>query len=420
MQNRFTKILKFYKKSPSMFDQALTSGGNFLTIAVCAHFLPMGEQGKFGYVYAFYMAVLFLNITSVFQWAAVQAPQENDKIQYLKELSVLQFLLIIFTSTLIAIFLAFFDHKIQWQISFTEAFLLFLFLFLQQFADFDRRTSYIFFSSETAFFSSLFLYPPRVLFLLAVQPKTLSGALILLCVSCCLPALRTTGCLVQGIKAISGISLKRIKEHLYASRHLILVAPFGWLWTFIPVFVLGALQGSAAVAILTAVRSLTNFANILMEQLETVVAAKLGKCAHEQGQSGLEALTKPLVGWGTAGWGVALIVFIFWGREILILIFGARYADYNSVLLILWVSYWIFFIARIYGMKYRFMKETRVELIGNICSVVCLLFISNVMIQKYAINGAAILLVLSSLTILITQIIFVRLLLFRKSKGYAV
>jgi hypothetical protein len=47
----------------SLADQVLVSGGNFLTIAICAHALPFAEQGKFTYIFASYIAVLWLNIT---------------------------------------------------------------------------------------------------------------------------------------------------------------------------------------------------------------------------------------------------------------------------------------------------------------------------------------------------------------------
>jgi hypothetical protein len=60
--NRLSSYLVAIRKMSSLTDQVLVSGGNFLTIAICAHALPLAEQGKFTYIFASYIAVLLLNI----------------------------------------------------------------------------------------------------------------------------------------------------------------------------------------------------------------------------------------------------------------------------------------------------------------------------------------------------------------------
>jgi hypothetical protein len=60
--NRLASYLVAIRKLSSPADQVLVSGGNFLTIAICAHALPLAEQGKFTYIVASYIVVLLLNI----------------------------------------------------------------------------------------------------------------------------------------------------------------------------------------------------------------------------------------------------------------------------------------------------------------------------------------------------------------------
>ena len=89
---RLKSYLLAMRNLSSLVNQVLVSGGNFLTIAICAHELPLSEQGKFTYVFASYMALLLLNAAGIFQGAAVRAPaQERDSYQIsLARLQLLQ------------------------------------------------------------------------------------------------------------------------------------------------------------------------------------------------------------------------------------------------------------------------------------------------------------------------------------------
>ncbi len=51
----------------SLIDQCAVSGGNFLTIALGAAFLPIDEQGRLVYVYTAYIALVRHDHHSPFQ-----------------------------------------------------------------------------------------------------------------------------------------------------------------------------------------------------------------------------------------------------------------------------------------------------------------------------------------------------------------
>ena len=82
--------MNYLKKWMPLFDQVIVSGGNFLTVALCAHYLPLNEQGKLTYVIACYMALLLFNVSAIFQGASVRAPAENNKEKYLFSLAGIQ------------------------------------------------------------------------------------------------------------------------------------------------------------------------------------------------------------------------------------------------------------------------------------------------------------------------------------------
>ena len=187
MLNRLTSRLYALHKVGSLADQTLVSGGNFLALVICAHSLPLAEQGNFTYVFASYIALLLLNVAGIFQGAAVRAPTREHR-AYKTTLARMQLLQAFLLALLVVCAWLSAGGILGWQITNTEAWLFFAFLVLQQLADFDRRIAYIFSSTKRALFSSAMLYPIRIIGLLTIQPETVSQVLAILVLSSIIPA----------------------------------------------------------------------------------------------------------------------------------------------------------------------------------------------------------------------------------------
>jgi O-antigen/teichoic acid export membrane protein len=372
----------------SLVDQALVSGGNFLTIAICAHALPLSEQGKFTYAFASYMAMLLLNVAGIFQGAAVRAPaQERDSYQI--SLARLQLLQASSLSLLVCATWFGAGNVFGWQATVTEVALLFAFLVVQQLADFDRRTAYIFSRARRAVYSSAVLYPLRIIGLIAISPDTVSQVLLVLILSALIPAVLTLVAAVRSRPEGAQPWIKATKEHLAYSRLFIAGAPLGWLWAYIPIFMLGIMHGKEQAALLGSIRGISNMANVLMEQIETKVVADWARMRHGKDLPALEEAVSRMLKIGVIFWLAGMAVLLVFGREIVNLILGSLYAPHWNLLVIGWIGYGIYFIARIFGIKHRTLGFNQIEFTGNVFGVVAAVLAGFVMIPALSATGAA-------------------------------
>ncbi len=376
------------RKASSLADQVLVSGGNFLTIAICAHALPLAEQGKFTYIFASYIAVLLLNIAGIFQGAAVRAPVQEHH-GYKTTLARLQLLQAILFSMLFSGIWLDAGYIFGWQTTNTEAGLFFAFLVLQQLADFDRRTAYIFASTKRAIFSSALLYPARVLGLIIIRPDTVSQVLLIMIFSALIPAVFTVICACRNNRTNAQPWIGAAIEQLTYSRLFIAGAPLGWLWAYIPIFMLGIMHGKEQAAVLGSIRGISNMANVLMEQIETKVVADWARMRHGKGSPVLEEAVSRMLKIGVIFWLAGIAVLLVFGREIVNLILGSLYAPYWNLLVIGWIGYGIYFIARIFGIKHRTLGLNQIEFTGNVFGVVAALLAGFVMIPALSATGAA-------------------------------
>jgi O-antigen/teichoic acid export membrane protein len=389
------------RKFGSLADQVLVSGGNFLTIAICAHALPLSEQGKFTYVFASYMALLLLNVAGIFQGAAVRAPAQDDS--YRISLARLQLLQALPLSLLICTAWFEFGKVFGWQATATEAGLLFVFLILQQLADFDRRSAYIFAETRRAVLSSAAVYPLRIVGLLLFSPDTVSQAFLVLVVSALVPAVLTLLTASRSMSESTSSWISAIKEHLIYSRLFIAGAPLGWLWAYIPVFLLGILHGKEQAALLASIRGISSVANVLMEQIETKVVADWARVHHGGEAHVMETAVSRLLKLGMVFWLFSMAVVGMFGREIVVLVLGSLYAPHWHLLVIGWGGYGVYFLARVFGIKHRTLGSNYVEFAGNFCGVLTALAAGVVLIPALKATGAAWVYVIIAAAMLVSQ-----------------
>lgn len=398
--------LKQLRKIGSLVDQVLVSGGNFLTIAICAHALPISEQGKFTYVFASYMGLLLLNVAGIFQGAAIRAPAHDGA--YRIHLARLQLLQAALLSLLISAAWLGAGDTFGWQATSSEAALLLGFLVAQQLADFDRRTAYIFASTRRAVYSSAALYPLRIAGLLVFRPETVSQVLWVLILSALVPA--ALALLTASLKKTSGDSswASATKAHLSYSRLFIAGAPFGWLWSYIPVFLLGIMHGKEQAALLASIRGISNIANVLMEQIETKVVADWARIKHGDGPRVMEAAASRLLRIGFSFWLSGLGVIAVAGKEIVELVLGSLYAPHWHLLVIGWIGYGVYFLARVVGIKHRALGSNRVEFVGNLSGAIAALAAGYLLIPSTNAAGAAWVYVIIACAMLVSQLYFAK------------
>lgn len=394
------------RKFGSLADQVLVSGGNFLTIATCAHLLPLSEQGKFTYVFASYMALLLLNVAGIFQGAAVRAPAQDDS--YRISLARLQLLQALLLSLLICMTWFGFGKVFSWQATATEAGLLFVFLIVQQLADFDRRSAYIFVETRRAVLSSAAVYPLRIIGLLVIRPETVSQVLMVLTVSALIPAALTIATSAKSRSESAYSWVKAIEEHLQYSRLFIAGAPLGWLWAYIPVFLLGILHGKEQAALLASIRGISSVANVLMEQIETKVVADWARVHHGGGAHVMETAVSRLLKLGIVFWLSGMAVVGMFGQEIVVLVLGSLYAPHWHLLVIGWGGYGVYFLARVFGIKHRTLGSNHVEFAGNFCGVLAALAAGVVLIPALKATGAAWVYVIIAVAMLAGQMYYAK------------
>lgn len=393
-------------KMGSLTDQILVSGGNFLTIAICAHALPISEQGKFTYVFASYMGLLLLNVAGIFQGAAIRAPAQEAA--YRIHLAKLQLLQAGLLSLLVSAAWFGAGDIFGWQATSSEAALLLGFLVVQQLADFDRRIAYIFAGTRRALYSSAALYPLRIAGLLIFKPETVSHVLWVLILSALVPAALAllTASRKKAFSALSWASAT--KAHLVYSRLFIAGAPLGWLWSYIPVFLLGIMHGKEQAALLASIRGISNIANVLMEQIETKVVADWARVNHGDGPRVMEAAASRLIRIGLAFWLIGMGVIAVAGKAIVELVLGSLYASHWHLLVIGWIGYGVYFLARVVGIKHRALGSNRVEFVGNLTGVIAALAAGYLLIPSKSAAGAAWVYVIIAGCMLASQMYFAK------------
>lgn len=390
------------KRYYSFLDQILVSGGNFLTIALCAHFLPLDEQGKFIYVFSSYIGLVLLNVSGIFQGAAVRAPLRDSA--YISVLAKLQIYSAFLMAALVGIVWFFVGPYLGWTLTFYDSVLIIAYLFLQQLTDFTRRSSYIFSDPKYALLSSLLTYPLRLLVLFLVVPQTIDGVLLILIVSCVVSA-------GMAIKEFNRYKMNFSKwreqamEHLNYSKLFIAGSFLSWFWAYAPVFILGMLQGKAAAALLASIRGISSIANIFIEQLETKAAADWSRQYHKEGADSVKKSISKINKLALGFWLLVMLIVLIFNESIVRVILGSQYLPYSNILIIAWVGYGVFYVTRIHGITHRTFGNNRIEFIAGISGLLAAVLGSYWLIPQFQVEGAAWVYVFIAIMMLSVQVL---------------
>lgn len=347
----------------SLVDQCAVSGANFLTIALGAAFLPIGEQGKLVYTYTAYIALVLFNVSAFFSTANIVRNEVDSDGRYRHLLLSAQMVSAPLSSLLLLLGLVVFQAALQWQVTLQETALLLAFLIFQQFADFYRRAGYVFERIGRSAVQSMWLYGIRIAAILYFRPESLSGFLLAMSLPALPLALRGLGELIRDRDDYKDANRDIARFHLGLSKWNVYGAPLRWAGLHLPILLVGALHSLEAAAILGTLRAITTFANVLLELLETFVPAWLS-AKLQKGEKALRSGSLALLGIGVLLWlGGAAAIALF-GEALVLNMLGTEYAEYTLILHIIWLGNGIYFAGRAVGLHYRMKQNSRLEFLG--------------------------------------------------------
>lgn len=373
----------------SLVDQCVVSGANFLTIALGAIYLPIGEQGKLVYIYTTYIALVLLNISVYFSSANIMSNEVGSRPRYEHLLLSSQTVTALLAAILALAGLLVFHVALEWRVSVTEAMLLIIFLTVQQIADFLRRSGYVFGRIGNATVQSLWLYGARIGAILYFRPDTLVGFLLAMLLPTVPVALAGLGRMFHGISRFGGAQDNAgvVRHHLSLSKWNIYNAPIRWAGLHLPIMLAGALHSVEAAAILGTIRAITTFANVLLEMLETFVPAWLSSRLHG-GNKALRHGSLTLLYVGLAVWIVGALAIALFGEAVVALMLGEDNRQYTPILYIIWVGNGIYFTGRTIGLYFRMKKNALLEFAGLVAGALVLPFVLPLIAQYGAWGGA--------------------------------
>ena len=399
------------KRAIPYFDQILVSGSSFFTIMICANKLALSEQGKLGYVFALYMATIVMQVTLIHNWATVQFPRRNNKERYLQSIILMSGTLTILSSIILCALMYWLAISASWAVTINTLILLFLFLVLQQATDFLRKAAYYAHEQTKALWISIMMYPLRIVSLVISPVVTIDDVLVIFIGSCVIPLIWFGKLFIiknrYPIAQLSRIGL----WHLKSSMQLGVMAVITWAWNQFPVFFLGALQGTAAVALLVSLRSLSNLFNVVLEVLETSFASSFAK-AYAAAGNWKELIKKEYLS-GLALWIVGLGSLILLHEVIVRFALGSNFIEYDYLIVLFWVSQGLTFLFRVEGVKLRTMGLANLVTLGSFFALAFISIVGWAVIGKYGVDGAAFLYICAPIIISIVQLIGYRSRVFR-------
>lgn len=378
----------------SLFDQVIVSGANFLLVLICARNLSPAEQGKIGYVIAANFAVVMIGLTTVFQFAAIEFVSKKEPDRYHKSLAVYQLTIAVVASALVTLLISLLAISANWKMTALEVGLLLFFLILQQLADFDRRASYIFFTVDRALISSSCLYSFRLGMLLVLTPKNVTEVLLILLISCVAPALFSLRHAIAGIKGSYQV-IEFFKEQLRKSRWLIFSGPLSWLWGNSITFFAGTIIGLPAVAILVALRSITNIANIGLEVLETRGAVSLATLDQSDRPRYFSSV-RQILKLAFLLWIIGLLAILFFGEIAVQYLYGDYYGPYWHLMVWLWFMNLGIFIFKMGSISLRIRRRTFEVFLSYGVGVIAAFVMIPVGAYLFDLSGAVVAMTLSA------------------------
>lgn len=373
----------------TLADQAMVSGGTFLTILLCARTLPADEMGKVGYLLTGYMATVILGMSVIYQVANANARRYQTDSAYRATVHLLHYLSATISTTVITLFFILAGDFINWQPSPLEALLLAGFLFLQQTTDLHRREHYTLNRPLVAAGSSILVYGSRILLLATLPLNSMIDVTYVLIGTAALTAFLSTSIfLLRLLSKLKHDVFNTLRWHLGQAKFLVATTPMAWMASYLPFFVLGNLQGLAAVGIMLAVRSLTNVFNLFLEILETRISANAG-LLHNRSPERLRAYLNSLKVRGFILFSVIAGLLFVLREEVLMALYDPSYRHYGTLLGILLIGQLMTFLFRLSAVEMRTTQRHKAIFAGYSAEFIVVATTAYPLVSIWSMEGAA-------------------------------
>lgn len=348
--------------------------------------LPVPAQAKLVFIFSCYFGLVLFNVAAYFGVANTVLQSFAAPAVYRHFLAWRQLRSALAFAVLVASALFFLGGAFGVPFGPGEALLAVVFLASQQLADFVRRCGYVFSMPKDAARVSLFTYGLRTLLLVGLRPDTLGEFLALLTV----PAV-VVAC--WAAPQAGWFRLARRARPVEADQHwrlsmwLVADAPLKWIGVHAPIILVGLMHSVQAAAALGTVRAAISFANVLLEQLETLVP-RMFAARSSAGVEPLRAAVVRLLVLGASAWSLGLLglwLLAPW----LALLFDPFYRSYYELGYVLWCANGVFFVAKVLALESRVRRDTTTELAGSVGGVLALV-VSLALLPRYDAWGGAV------------------------------
>jgi O-antigen/teichoic acid export membrane protein len=369
-------------------DQAMVSGGNFLTIFLGAIYLPITDQGNLIVLLSFYFFCLVMSVSLVY--APVQSiyPKLDDSQNYIYTSFLYHSILSVALAGIALLALNIMNLSALMSISGDSTVYFIAFILLQQLADYGRRTSYVFFNSFVALCFSFFVYIPRILAFIIVQPADLDDVLIILVCTSAISAV-SIAIYIFYLKKLKKLLFdsSALKQHAEFSRNIVYSAPMGWSVGYLPTLMLGFFSGPVLVGILGTLRSVVGLANFFIEMIEVSVIAELSSKAHNGQKKHVQEFFMKLVLLFSFS-SLVILWIIFKNYELAARLVNEDFLNFGTIFIMLCTAYIFYFYGRMYVLYFRVFQNTKPELYYSMWSFLVVV-LSIPVIYMFDITGSA-------------------------------
>ena len=410
------EIIKFFKRNKrlnwTLFDQAMVSIVNFLVSIFIARFLGIKEFGVFTLLW---MSVLF--IQSI-QMAVISTPmmsigpkQDNDdKFSYYGAVITHQIIFSITSSTFLYFSIILSDYFApHWNIV-NYAFFLSLIVFLSQNQDFIRRLFFIEKRVLAAFFSDLISYGGRLAVLIVLfitRPPSLNSVFLAISITLFISVVSGSLMLYKPSFDYQN-NLKIFKRHWKMSKWLTASALMQWLSGNYFIVVAGSLFGPIFVGALRVAGNIIGIVNVLFLGLENIVPQSASRVLVASGIVEFKAyLMKVFIFGGSVIILIAILLSTF-SEQILILLYGAEYANYGYILIWYSMIYIIAYSIIPLTIGLRTLENTRPIFTSYLITTIFSILSANILVATFELTGVMFGMLINNLIMFVVLYVYFR------------
>lgn len=391
MKNSFTKIIA----SPVLvlLDQAIFSGSNFLITLFLAQQLELSSFGLFSSITVVTFLLLSTSNAIVIQPFQVSFATIENKKQYFTFLAFMQVLVLLLVFVVILGAALVVNNTSFASVSVVSSS---VYVLGYVFQDFYRK---LFLGTGNS--KIIVLIDLCFVVLVGFGMYYFKGALTLNL------SLAIIG-LANVISAFPGVWFsiknyeypKAFKEffalHFSQGKWLVFVSGLQWCSSNFFVLLSGAYLGIEALGALRLVQSVFGVINVVLQTVENYFLPKVASLYH---QSILEA-KKYLVQitfFGLVVLGTLLSILFVFSKEIMLLIGGEKYLEYDYVIKVMAILYVFIFFSYPFRIIVRVLVLNKVFFMGYVLSFIGSICTFHFLLQNYALNGAVIGLILNQI-----------------------